>query len=105
MATLYVENVPKELYEALRERARERRRSMAAEVVALLEESVPTEKELKARRELLGRLERMRANEPVGSDVNRMGIHNPLGRRRGKKRRDRSQFPATEEMQREDRER
>ena len=37
MATLYVENVPDELYEALRKRARRNRKSIAAEVLELLE--------------------------------------------------------------------
>ncbi len=37
MATLYVENVPDELYEALRKCARNQRRSIAAEVLELLE--------------------------------------------------------------------
>jgi plasmid stability protein len=60
MPTLYVENVPKELYEALRGRARERHRSIASEVLALLEESIPTAKELQARQELLLKLERNR---------------------------------------------
>ncbi len=81
MATLYVEGVPEDLYEALRGRARGRRRSIAAEVVALLEESIPTEKELKARRAFLLRLERMRAKKPHS----------------------RGPFPVAEEMQRQDR--
>ena len=81
MATLYVENVPKELYEALRSRARSRRRSIAAEVLALLEENVPTAQELKARQDLLRKLVRMRAKRPNSSRV----------------------FPSTEEMLREDR--
>jgi plasmid stability protein len=81
MPTLYVENIPKELYEALRGRARERHRSIAAEVLALLEESIPTEKELKARQEFLRKLERMRSKKPLSSES----------------------FPPTEEMQREDR--
>ena len=51
MATLYVENIPDDLYEALRSRAKARRRSIAAEVLALLEENVPTARELKARQE------------------------------------------------------
>lgn len=34
MATLYVENVPDDLYKALRARARERHRSIAAEVLS-----------------------------------------------------------------------
>jgi len=81
MAVLYVENVPKELYEAVRSRARARRRSIAAEVLALLDEAFPTEAELKARQELLRRLERVRPK-----------------RQRAKRR-----FPSTEEMQRVDR--
>jgi plasmid stability protein len=80
MATLYVENVPKDLYEALRERARKRRRSIAAEVISLLEENVPTEKELESRRAFVSKLEIQRS------------------RNRSKRR-----FPSTEEMQREDR--
>ena len=83
MATLYVENVPDELYEALRTRAKQRRRSMAAEVLALLEENVATPAELKARRQLVEKLRRLRAT-PVASD---------------------GQFPSTEAMQREDRSR
>lgn len=82
MPTLYVENVPKELYEALRGRARERHRSIASEVLALLEESIPTAKELKARQELLLKLER-----------------------RSKRLRSGAPVPSTEEMQREDRSR
>ncbi len=83
MPTLYVENVPKELYEALRRRARSRRRSIAAEVLALLEENVPTPQELKARQDLLRKLVRMRTKRTNFSRV----------------------FPSTEEMLREDRER
>lgn len=81
MPTLYVENVPEELYEALRGRARKRHRSIAAEVLSLLEENIPTERELKARRTLLRKLEHLRAKENVS----------------------RRRFPSTEEMQREDR--
>jgi plasmid stability protein len=83
MATLYVENVPDDLYEALRAGARSRRRSIAAEVLALLEENFPTKKELKARRAMLRKIERMQATRPLS----------------------RGPFPSTEEMQREDRER
>lgn len=63
MPTLYVENVPADLYEALRGRARERRRSIAAEVLALLEENFPTRKELKARQQLLRMAQRMRSRK------------------------------------------
>ena len=64
MPTLYVENVPTDLYEALRTRASERRKSISAEVIALLEENVPTAKELASRRELLKQARRIRARRP-----------------------------------------
>ena len=83
MATLYVENVPDELYDALRERAKLHRRSITAEVLALLEDNVPTEKELKRRTDLLRKLDRLSAS------VKRV----------------RGQFPSAEEMMREDRSR
>jgi plasmid stability protein len=59
MPTLYVENVPDALYDALRKRAKVHRRSIAAEVLALLESNVPTEKELKRRADLLRKLDRL----------------------------------------------
>ena len=83
MATLYVENVPDDLYKALRERARQHRKSIAAEVLTLLEQNIPTARELKARREAIRRLAELRA-QPSPSP---------------------GPFPSTEEMQREDRER
>jgi plasmid stability protein len=83
MATLYVENVPDDLYEALRQRARKKRKSIAAEVLGLLEQFVPTERELKARRASFRRLEEI-ASRPSPS----------LG-----------PFPSAEEMVREDRSR
>lgn len=83
MATLYVENVPDELYDALRQRARKNRKSIAAEVLTLLEQNVPTARELKARRDFIRRLERLRL-EPSPSP---------------------GPFPSTEEMLREDRSR
>jgi plasmid stability protein len=83
MATLYVENVPDDLYEALRKRARSQRRSIAAEVLLLLEQNIPTKKTLKARREFLKKLEELRFTpSPVPGP-----------------------FPSTEEMIREDRQR
>lgn len=81
MATLYVEGIPDELYEALRAQARRRRRSIAAEILSLLEDNVPTEKDLKARQLLLKRLEKARRIKATAA----------------------AQFPSTEEMQREDR--
>ena len=83
MATLYVENVPDELYEALRSQAKARRRSIAAEILALLEENIPTAKDLKAREELFRRVLRIRQEQPESKGP----------------------FPSTEEMIREDRER
>jgi plasmid stability protein len=83
MATLYVEKVPDDLYEALRKRARKHRKSIAALVVSLLEENVPTARELKSRQEFLRRIERFRAQK--------------AGRR--------GPFPSSEEMQREGRSR
>ena len=56
MATLYVENVPDDLYEALRKRAKSQHRSIAAEVLWLLKMNIPTEKEFKAREEAYQRL-------------------------------------------------
>ena len=61
MATLYVENVPGELYDALRARAREHRNSISAEVLRLLDENVPTEAELARRRKLFERASKLRA--------------------------------------------
>jgi plasmid stability protein len=81
MPTLYVENVPSELYEALRKRARENRKSIAAEVLTLLEENVPTAKELARRKELLQRVRKLHGRRSSSSGP----------------------FPTSEEMQREDR--
>jgi plasmid stability protein len=83
MPTLYVENIPDELYEALRGRARQHRNSIAAEVLSLLAENIPTASELKSRREFLGRIRRWQAKRP----------------------RSRGPFPSSEEMQREERRR
>jgi plasmid stability protein len=83
MPTLYVENVPKDLYEALRERARKNRRSIAAEVIGLLEQFVPTPEELRRRKRAFEELRRIQVSVPPG----------------------RGPFPSTEEMIREDRER
>jgi plasmid stability protein len=81
MPTLYVENVPEDLYEALRERAREHRKSIAAEVLALLEETIPTPAELARRKAFLERARRLRSKPSRGTGP----------------------FPSAEEMLREDR--
>ena len=81
MATLYVENIPDDLYAALRQQAKRRRRSIAQEVLSLLESNVATPHKLKRRRELLQKALRMSARRSPASGL----------------------FPSTEEMLREDR--
>jgi plasmid stability protein len=83
MPTLYVENVPEELYEALRTRAQENRTSISAEVLALLAENVPSANEIARRRALVDRVLRLRSRRSPGAGP----------------------FPSTEQMQREDRKR
>ena len=83
MATLYVENMPDDVYKALRKRARENRTSMAVEVIALLKQFIPTEEELKRRRKAFDELAKLRAMPPLTPGP----------------------FPSAEEMIREDRER
>ena len=63
MPVLYVENVPDELYRGLRKRAREHRKSIAAEVISLLERDVPTEAELKRRQQFYKQMERFRSRK------------------------------------------
>ena len=69
MATLYVENVPEELYEALRKRAREEQRSMAAEVIRMLEANLPTEKELERRREAFRRIDNLKFTKSENAEL------------------------------------
>ena len=83
MATLYVENVPEELYEAIRSRAQANRTSISAEVLGLLAQNVPTATELSRRKEFVERARKLRSK--------RTGSAGP--------------FPSSEEMQREDRSR
>ena len=81
MATLYIENVPDDLYEAIRARAKSNRKSIAAAVLLVLEQNFPTARELKVRREFLRRVKRLQSTTPPGTGP----------------------FPSTEAMQREDR--
>jgi plasmid stability protein len=83
MATLYVRNIPEDLYEALRKRAWQNRTSIAAEVVSLLGQNVPTARELRVRRKFFRRVQSLRS------------IPSPSA----------GPFPSTEEMVREDRSR
>lgn len=83
MATLYVENVPDEIYKALRKRAKANRKSIAAEVIEMLKRNVPTEEELRRRKQFYDRLADLQAQAPLAPGP----------------------FPSAEEMMREDRER
>jgi plasmid stability protein len=83
MATLYVENVPDAVYKALRERAGKNRKSIAAEVIALLEQNVPTAEELRRRREFARQMKRISSQAALTPGP----------------------FPSVEEMIREDRDR
>jgi plasmid stability protein len=64
MPTLYVENIPDELYRGLRQRALANRSSIAAEVIALLESNIPTAKEMKRGEEFYRRMEKVRSTRP-----------------------------------------
>jgi plasmid stability protein len=83
MPTLYVENVPDALYKALRKQARLKRRSIAAEVIELIQDGVVTDEELKRRHRIAAELKKIRLS--------------PSPRK--------GPFPSAEEMIREDRER
>lgn len=83
MPTLYVENVPDALYKALRKQARLKRRSIAAEVIELIQGGVVTDEELKRRRRIAAELKKIRLSASP---------------RKGP-------FPSAEEMIREDRQR
>lgn len=80
MPTLYVENIPAEIYEALRQRARANRKSIAAEVLLLLEQNVVTATERRSRQTFLREVLRLRSRSARAGH-----------------------FPTTEQMQREDR--
>ncbi len=83
MPTLYVENIPEDLYEALREQARAHRRSMAQELIVLLDRQVPTRRELERRRRFLKKALQRTAQSPLKPGP----------------------FPSTEEILRDDRNR
>jgi plasmid stability protein len=83
MATLYVENVPDDLYDALRKQAKKDRQSISAEVISLLAQFVPTDAELKRRQRVLRQMRQLRRQRPLTAGP----------------------FPSTETMIREDRKR
>lgn len=82
MVTPYVENVPGDLCETRRWPARARRRSIAAEMLVLLEENVPAQRRFRARRDFVRKLCRF-----------------------GSRARPAGEGPSAEQMVREDRER
>ncbi len=81
MATLYVENVPEDVYGALRDQAKRNRRSISAEVLSLLAANIVTPLEAARRAKLLARSRRIRSKSPLSSGP----------------------FPSAEEMLRQDR--
>ena len=83
MPTLYVENVPEDVYDALRARAQRNRSSISAEVIDLIKTFVPTEADLARRRAVLQLSREMRSRKPASPGP----------------------FPSAEEMIREDRSR
>ena len=83
MAMLYVENVPEDLYDALKAHARAHGKSISAAMLGLLAENIPTAAELARRKELVSLARKLRSERPTVSGP----------------------FQTTEEMQREDRER
>lgn len=62
MATLHVRNVPDELYEALRARAKQHGRSINAETIALLEPALESRDKLPLR-EWLERTDELRSRQ------------------------------------------
>jgi len=83
MATLYVRNIPEELYRALRKRAQQHRKTIAAEIRTMFEENFPTASALRKRKRIFRHLENLRFLVSPGQGP----------------------FPSSEQMQREDRER
>lgn len=69
MPSLYVENVPDGLYEALRKRARKHGNSVAAEVISLLADNISTATELARRRRFLKNVIRMRSRKPSSGSI------------------------------------
>lgn len=83
MRKIKIENVSNNVYKALRARACESRRSIAAEIVCLLEEHIPAETELRKRRDFYRKVLRMHKRKQSASRI----------------------FPSAEDMVREDRDR
>jgi len=67
MPTLHVRNVPEDLYELIRTRAQEERRSITAEVIQLLRRALSDTDENQA--EVLKRIQRRRFFRPADTDA------------------------------------
>ena len=65
MATLYVENVPDDRYKALRDRAKRNGRPISAEVIALLEQNVPTEADMERRHQFYKKVMEFQKRKPL----------------------------------------
>jgi plasmid stability protein len=61
--TLYVENVPEDLYEALRQRAKAENKSISAEVISLLRTNIPTPEVMERRMKLIEKMRRLQARK------------------------------------------
>ena len=83
MPSLYIENVPEDLYESLKRRAQGHGRSITAEALTLLRENLPTPSELPRRRKFVQQARKFRMQKTAG----------------------RGPFDSSEELQRKDRER
>ena len=83
MPTLYVENVPEEIYDALRTSAQSNGKSISALVLSLLAENVVTADELARRKKFVNRARTLRSAQSPGTGP----------------------FATAEQMQREDRSR
>jgi len=83
MPTLYVENIPDDLYKAIRARAKANRGSIASEVLDVLSSSFPAPAELARRKAVIDKLCKLRPARNLTTKV----------------------FPSAEEMLQRDRER
>ena len=66
MPTLHVRNVPEDLYSEINAMAREQKRSLSAEVIALLERAVEPRRRKEDQLALLDRMYRDRVKLPKG---------------------------------------
>ena len=68
MHTLYVRNLPDDLYSKIRQLAARRRRSMGAEVIVLIEQALQQEAALEKQMEALDRIAERRASYKAPAD-------------------------------------